>query len=176
LYGLGADAFSDAAVAKVYEIKKRDGKKPVHALVATAEMAEFYCEMNDVARGFLKAFPKGKVTTILKKRSEFDSGILRGEETFGFRIPDNAFCLALIRAFGAPITATSANVSGAPASRRVGDILAQLGDGARKIDLVVDAGELPESKPSTVVDLSGTGPKILREGAVSAGEITSFFA
>ncbi len=170
LYGLGADAFSDEAIAKIYTIKTRDESKPIHAIVADIAMAEQYGEVTDKAKELVKKFG-GKVTLVVKKKSGLDTGIAQNISTFGFRISDNEFCIALARILGRPITATSANKSGLPSARRVDDILLQLGDNAAKIELVVDAGELPERKPSTVVDLSGTEPKVLREGAVSVPEI-----
>ena len=170
LYGLGGDALSDTAVANICSIKGRDEGKPVHAIVADMAMAEKFGNVTQHAQLLAKKFG-GKVTLVVKKVSEVDTGIARGISTFGFRIPDNEFCIALTRSFGGPVTATSANTSGLPSARRVDDILAQLGASAEKIDLVIDAGELPERKPSTVVDLSGAGPDILREGAVPAAEI-----
>jgi L-threonylcarbamoyladenylate synthase len=170
LYGLGADALSDRAVAKLYVIKGRDERKPVHALVADSAMAARYGEISGQAKTLSEQFG-GKVTLIVKKRTAFDSGIVRAVPTFGFRIPDNEYCLALLRELGGPITATSANESGAASPRRIASILAQLGEKAQRIDLVIDAGELPESKPSTVVDLTCPEPIILREGAILAADI-----
>ena len=142
LYGLGTDALSDEAVAKVYAIKGREEMRPIHAIVADIEMAERYAELNDEARLLLKDLPTGKLTVISKKK-DLNSGIARGIDTFGFRIPDNDFCIALARAFDGPITATSANKSGAKPGQTVPKILAQLGDAASDIGLVIDAGDPP---------------------------------
>jgi L-threonylcarbamoyladenylate synthase len=172
LYGLGADALSDTAVEKIYDIKGRDEHKPIHAIVADMQMAERYAEVNENTRKLAEKFG-GAVTLILKKKNDITSGIARGLDTFGFRIPNNAFCIALTKNFGGPITATSANKSGAAPMRRVDDILAQLGEDTQQIDLVIDVGELPEREPSTVVDFSNGTLKMLREGAVSAAEIES---
>ncbi|MDO8514369.1 MAG: L-threonylcarbamoyladenylate synthase [bacterium] len=168
LYGLGADALSDTAVAKIHAIKGREEKKPIHAIVSGVDMAEKYAELTDDVRLLAERLPQGQVTFIVEKKAGFDTGVMNGIATFGFRIPDNSFCLALAREFGKPITATSANKAGQKPERDIGKILIQLGPAVEGIDLVVDAGELPESKPSTVVDFSGTEPVILREGAISA--------
>ena len=93
------------------------------------------------------------------------------KQTLGLRIPDNTFCLALAHAFGKPFTTTSANVSGIAPKRSVDDVIEQLGDHAQMIDLAIDAGELPERQPSTIVDVSGDPMVILREGAISAQDI-----
>lgn len=172
LYGLGVDALSDVAVGKIYGIKGRDDKKPLHAIVADIAMAQKYADADGRAVALVQAFG-GKVTIVAKKRSSVGAGIARGLDTFGFRIPLNAFCIALAKEFGGPITATSANKSGLASARNVEDILAQLGEQAKKIDLVVDAGALPERQASTVVDMSGPTPHIVRESAVSGSEILS---
>ncbi len=171
LYGLGADALLDEAVAKIYAIKGRDEGKPIHAIVSDLAMVERYAEITDDARRLAAKLPQGQVTFILKKKAGMDSGIMKDIATFGFRIPDNEFCIEMIRAFGKPITATSANKSGEKPERSVDKILAQLGAAAEGIELVIDAGELPERAASTVVDLSGAHPLIVREGSIPAHRI-----
>jgi L-threonylcarbamoyladenylate synthase len=171
LYGLGVDALSDEAVAKIYAIKEREEGKPIHCVVSDLEMAARYCEPNDTARLLANQFLPGPLTLILKKKGEIKTGIARGIDTIGIRIPDNQFCLALSHQFDGAITTTSANKSGAEALRRVPDILVQLGASVRNIDLVVDAGELPERLSSTIMDVSSNVPRILREGAIPAEEI-----
>src|SRR3989344_318337 len=171
LYGLGADAFSDEAVAKVYAIKGRRGRKPVHCIVADIKMAEQYGEVGEIARKLARELPCGKVTFIVPKKAGVDSGICRDIPTFGFRIPDNALCEELLKDFGAPITATSANKSGEIPGRDIEEIFAQVGNAAHGIDLALDAGALPASQPSTVIDLTASKPVILREGAVRAADI-----
>lgn len=172
LYGLGADALSDEAVEKIRSIKGREEGKPLHALVSGLEMAESYGDISDDTRLLAGTLPQGKVSFIVPKHPDVTTGIARDMATFGFRIPDHAFCQALLASFGAPITATSANRSGEEPQATVSEIVAQLGTVAESIDLVIDAGPAPLSAPSTVVDLSvGTHPVILREGAVPADDV-----
>lgn len=171
LYGLGADALSDQAVAKIYAIKGRDERKPLHSIVESLEMAERYGEVSACTRRLAQALPAGKLSFIVPKQG-IESGIAKGVSTFGFRIPDNALCIEMIRAFGGPITATSANAAGATPERSVDSILEQLGSAAQ-IDLVIDAGELPLSEPSTVIDMTQPHPVILRGGAVPAADVWS---
>ena len=171
LYGLGADAVSNAAVAKIFEAKGRNERKPIHAIVADLEMARKYGEVPEIIETLVGALPPGKITFIVKKKPEYDSGILRGN-TFGFRIPDNAFCIEMIRAFGGPVTATSANKAGELPARDIDGILAQLQ--SEGIDVAIDSGELPVNAPSTVLDLSGETPRILREAAVTALQIGEY--
>lgn len=187
LYGLGADAFSDEAVDKVYAIKGRDEKKPIHCIVADIEMAREYAEVTDDARLLFERLLPGGLSVILRKRKGIEGGIARDMETIGIRIPKNDFCVQLAREFGKPFTATSANAAGQPPLSSIDAILEQLSysnvlppervtpfSRAGKnigIDLAVDAGALPESKPSTVVDLTGEEPVILREGAAAAADV-----
>ncbi len=170
LYGLGADAFSDMAVEKVSAIKDRDEKKPIHCIVADVAMAERYAEVTADARLLFERLPRG-LTIILRKRSGLQKGIVRDIGTIGIRIPNNDFCIQLACAFGKPFTATSANIAGLSPRSNLDAILEQLNDGANQIDLSIDAGELPSSQPSSVVDLSAEEPAILREGAIPAADI-----
>jgi len=180
LYGLGADALSDKAVAKIVAIKGRDEGKPMHAIVADLDMAAEYAEISNDARLLIKEFG-GSVTLILKKKKGMDSGIAKNIETFGIRIPNHPLCIEMCRAFGKPITATSANVAGMRSERSVDAILAQLRESSyasvlqktsiENINLVIDAGTLEERQPSTVVDLAHEEPIIIREGAVPAADI-----
>lgn len=171
LYGLGADAFSNEAVDKIYAIKGRDEGKPIHALVRDLEMAERFAEITDDVRLLVERLPKGKVTFICKKKTGLETGICRYIDTFGFRIPDSEFCLQMIEQFGGPVTATSANVAGMQPQRSVETILEQLGEAAQGVAIGVDGGELPASLPSTVVSFAEHHPLILREGAVRADDV-----
>ena len=177
LYGLGADALSDKAVGKIYELKGRDERKPIHAIVADIAMMKKYAEVPDLALMLAREFLPGPLTLILKKKAGIKTGIAKGISKIGFRIPDNKFCLALAKKFGKPITTTSANKSGRNTERTTGAILKQLGVNSHSNILqnvgmlVIDAGELPERQPSTVVDLTGNEPVILREGAIPVADI-----
>jgi L-threonylcarbamoyladenylate synthase len=171
LYGLGVDALSDDAVAKIYAIKGRDEHKPIHAIVADLDMAERFAYIDGVARILADRFLPGALTLILKKKPGIETGITKGIDTFGIRIPDNAFCKQLTDAFGGPITTTSANRAGMTPLRTVDGILEQLGDHAPGIAICVDAGEMPVRAPSTVVDCSGEHPIILRVGAIPESDI-----
>lgn len=169
LYGLGADALSNDAVDRVYRIKARDLKKPMHSIVLDLDMAARYGEIDGRARAL--AHVEGPVSIVVAKRAACTRGICRSLDTFGFRVALHPFCVALTRAFGEPVTTTSANRAGHLPERSVEAILEQLGDTARYIDLIIDAGPMPESAPSSLVDLSRGEPEILREGAVPADAI-----
>ena len=111
LYGLGSDALSDEAVAKVYALKRREEGKPIHCIVADIGVAEQYAEVTATARTLAQEFMPGALTLVLKKKSGVAMGVARGFETFGIRIPNNSFCLALAKKFGKPYTTTNANIN-----------------------------------------------------------------
>jgi L-threonylcarbamoyladenylate synthase len=133
-------------------------------------MAARFGEMTPQARLLIDAITD-PISIIIKKKSDLSDGIFRGLDTFGFRVASHPFCVALVRAFGGPVTTTSANRAGTLPYRFVPEILEQLGNGATGIDLVVDAGQLPQREASSIVDLSGGEPVVLREGTVPASRI-----
>lgn len=170
LYCLGADALSDTAVDAIYDIKGRESKKPMHALVRDRDMAERFGEISESARALVSRFG-GKVSLVVPQRALAKTGILREMDTFGFRVPDHALCQALLTDLGGPITATSANVAGGEPGSTLGEVLAQLGPAVMRIDLAIDGGAVGGARPSTVVDMTGATPRILREGAIEAADI-----
>lgn len=173
LYALGADAHSESALSKVYAIKTRDIQKPFHAIVSDLEMASKYAEVNDAARTLAARFLPGPLTLILHKRPDVEIAMSKGRDEFAIRIPKQDFCLELARTFNNPYTTTSANLSGATTATSVKEILAQLGENASLIDLVIDAGILPACLPSTVVSVVSGYPSVLRQGAIPAASITA---
>lgn len=173
LYGLGADAFSDAAVDKMYAIKGREPGKPTHCVVADLAMAGEYAEVNDAARALAEKFLPGALTLVLKKKAGVEGGIARGMDTIGIRIPNNEFCLELAKSFGKPYTAPSANPAGKEPELEFEKIIAQLH--GMDIALAVDAGPAPLTQPSTVVNVVSGRPSILREGAIPAADILAVF-
>ncbi len=158
LYALGVDTTNPAAVKKILDIKKRVHSKKVSSVFANIDTAVAYATVTPLARKLADAFLPGKLTIILS-------------DGCAVRVPKNAFCLTLADAFGKPYTATSANKADEPTLSTPSAILAQLGANAAVVDLVIDAGELPISLPSTVVDARGKHPVIVREGAIAATNI-----
>jgi len=171
LYGLGADALSEGAIEKVYAIKGRDARKPLHAVVADLAMAARYAVVNDLARKLAERFLPGPLTLILQKRDDANPALSKGRTEFAIRVPNNEFCLELARTFDGPYTTTSANASGEQSQPTVEKILEQLGSAAAHIDLVIDAGPLLGGAPSTIVNVISGHPSILRAGAIPTDDI-----
>jgi len=171
IYGLGCDALSDTAVKKIYLLKGRLEEKNISCVVSDRAHIEKLGVITRNIEILAKHFLPGALTLVLQKHDHITSGIAHGRDTVGVRIPDHPFSLSLARTFGKPITATSANISGMPTENTVEKILAQFGEKAEFIDFVIDAGTLPSSLPSTVVDCTVSPPRILREGALSSQDI-----
>lgn len=169
LYGVGVDATSDGAVDRLYAVKGREAGKPTHCIVANIAMAAEYAAVDDMVKKIAEKFLPGGLTMILEKKPELTTGIGRGIDSIGIRIPNNEFCHALVRTFGKPVTTPSANKAGVEPSTVPANIIAQLGE--ENIDLFIDAGTLPPSQPSTIVTLVSVHPSIIREGAIPSAEI-----
>jgi len=168
VYGLGADAENEAAVLKVYEIKGREREKPLTIAVSDFEMLEKYAVLNEVSRELVRHFLPGKVTFILPKTERVLDSV--NPRAIGVRIPDLDLTRHLIRSFGRAVTATSANRSGSPPKRDPREVAEEI-----EADLILDYGVLPPSKPSTVVDLTGERPVLVREGDVPFEEILKVY-
>lgn len=171
VYGLGADAFNEAAVKRIYAIKRRPADQPLSMLIAGPEDAErLIASFPPAARALAKRFWPGALTIVLQRRSDVPSWISGGRETIGVRVPDHPLALRLIRGLGRPLIGTSANLSGAPSCTTAAEVRRQLGDA---VAYILDGGTCPGGVESTVVDAAGKRPVILREGAIGAGEIVS---
>lgn len=165
VYGLGCDAFSDNAIHRVYEVKKRLLSNPVSIAVCDLEMALALTLMSDFEQEFIEKFLPGPVTVIVKAGSCLPPILTGGTGYIGIRMPDNEIALKIISEFDAPITSTSANISGGKSPLEFNEITVVY-------DLFVDRGKLPGT-PSTVVDL--TNKKIIRAGK-DIEEIGKFMA
>ena len=164
VYGLGANAFDEAAVARVYEIKGRPRQQPIPILVADMAGMEMVArEVPEIARRLAERFLPGGLTLVLLKAPRVSPLVSGGGDTVAVRIPDHPVPLALIRGLGAPITGTSANPSSQPSPTTAEGVRRFLGD---KVDLIIDGGRCPGGVASTVVDATGTSPRLVREGAI----------
>ncbi|ADD05286.1 threonylcarbamoyl-AMP synthase YrdC [Natrialba magadii ATCC 43099] len=169
VYGLGADALDPDAVERVFEVKGRDRSKPISLAVPSVPAAFDYVRTTERERRFMATFLPGPVTVLCQRLENVPDVLTAGEDRVGIRVPDQPTALALCERAGTPITATSANVSGAGSVRR----LEELDDGLREsVAAVLDGGETPGTE-STVVDPSSE--TIHRRGAL-ADEIETWFA
>jgi L-threonylcarbamoyladenylate synthase len=164
VYGIGANALEEIAVKKVFNVKQRPFAKPLPMFVRNMRWAEELVYINPANKRILEKIWPGKVTAVLPKRDIIPDILTAGESTVGLRICSLKFINDLLKAFGYPLVSTSANISGEEATRDPEDIMAVFERAAVRPSLIIDAGVLPPSEPSTVLDLTGSEPKILRVG------------
>lgn len=168
VYGVGADAFSPAAVAALLQAKGRGRDMPPPVLVGSEGALDgLVFHPSQQIRDLTAAFWPGALTVIAEHAPSlaWDLGDTRG--TVAIRMPQHALALDLLNQTG-PLAVSSANRTGQPAATTAGEAQRQLGD---DIEVYLDGGETGDSVPSTIVDLTGERPVVLRAGAISADEL-----
>jgi L-threonylcarbamoyladenylate synthase len=169
VYGLGAAASDERAVARVFAVKGRLSGKALPLLLAGVEdMAPLCAEVSPIAKLLTERFWPGPLTLVLRRSPAFQSAALGGGENVALRVPDHHFLRQLIRALGEPISGTSANRSGRPSCRTPREVQRRLRDA---VDLIIDGGPSRAGQESTVVDITEDTPVIVRTGALSREEI-----
>jgi tRNA threonylcarbamoyl adenosine modification protein (Sua5/YciO/YrdC/YwlC family) len=168
VYGLAADAFSPAGVAGLLAAKGRDRQMPPPVLVGTVRAATALVEdLDQSGKDLIDEFWPGGLTLVLRANRSliWDLGDTRG--TVAVRMPLHALALELLKETG-PLAVSSANCSGAPPATTAADAEAQLGEA---VAVYLDGGPCPGDVPSTIVDLTGPVPKLLRAGVISVRRI-----
>ena len=168
VYGLGADAFNALAVAKIFEIKNRPHFDPLIVHIADDDEFEKLAFVNLTAKKLALAFWPGPLTMVLKKKSGIPDLVVSGLDTIAIRMPNHPAALSLIRAAKTPIAAPSANPFGYLSPTTAKHVSDQLGN---KIDFILDGGPCLTGVESTIVDLSGEAPRLLRPGGISVEDI-----
>jgi L-threonylcarbamoyladenylate synthase len=164
VYGLGANALDEAAVQKIFIAKGRPATDPLIVHIADVEqIASVASNIAPLARALAQAFWPGPLTLVLQRGSAVPANVSAGRDTVAVRVPDHAVPLALIRTAGVPIAAPSANLFTRPSPTTSADVLEDLGG---RIDLVLDGGPTPIGLESTVLDLTGARPALLRPGGI----------
>jgi L-threonylcarbamoyladenylate synthase len=166
VYGLGGDATSDAAVAGIFAAKGRPRFNPLIVHVPDLTAAEAIAEFDARARDLARRFWPGPLTLVLRRRGTSGISLLAcaGLDTVAIRVPAHPVAQALLRETGLPLAAPSANRSGHVSPTAAEHVAAELGDG---VDLILDGGACPVGLESTVLDLSGATPRLLRPGGVT---------
>jgi L-threonylcarbamoyladenylate synthase len=166
VYGVGVRVFDLEGIERLYAIKERERSKAIAVLIAETSQLEQIALADKAAIKLAERFWPGPLTLVLDRHPKVPEYLTQGP-TVGVRVPDHEVARQLLAAAG-PMAVTSANLSGGKNTLNADEVITQL-DG--RIDLLVDGGQTPGDKPSTVVDLTGADPKILREGPVSEAEI-----
>jgi L-threonylcarbamoyladenylate synthase len=173
-YGLGVDPFNAAAVARIRELKGREGSKPILLLVADlSDVPQFVVGGSRLFMALAAKFWPGPLTIVGSASDQLLDALTAGSGTIGVRLPDDDGVRALVRRCGGALTATSANVSGKPPARSAKDVADYFGE---SIELILDGGETTVTEPSTVVDVSGQEPIVIRSGLIGRQQIQSALA
>ncbi len=166
VYGLITNAQNQEAVKKIFKIKGRKFQKTLPIFVRDIKMAKELVFIDKKQEKFLRKVWPGKVTAVLKIKPGaeklFKIGIVSSEKKIGLRIPKYKLIGLLLKKLNFPVTGTSANISGQSPSTKIKEVISQFEKGKYRPDLVINVGNLPRSKPSTVLDLTVQPPKILR--------------
>lgn len=171
VYGLGADLFNADACAKIFAAKNRPPDSPLSAHISDLSHVNMLCK--NIPENFwvlADIFMPGPIGIILNAQSIVPSIVTAGGNTIGIRFPDEPTCKALINAFGKPIAATSANISGKPSPTDASHVYDDLNG---RIAAILDGGKCRYNIESTIISLSGSQPVILRQGVISKQEIES---
>ncbi|MGZ3522192.1 MAG: L-threonylcarbamoyladenylate synthase [Vulcanimicrobiaceae bacterium] len=166
VYGIGCDPYDSRAIARIYGAKQRPANKPLSLhLASVAEFIE-YAKDNAFALSAARRLMPGPVTLIVRRPAFISEDVTAGLPTLGFRVPDDPLCAAILERCG-PLAATSANTSGEVAYRGAGDWQT-----LPRADLLVENGPTRFQGESSIIDLSGPQPRLLREGVVSVERLT----
>jgi len=169
VYGLGADASSEAALKKLYAVKRRPPDHPVIVHFASAEDAFAWArEVPEAARRLAARFWPGPLTLILMRAAHVGDFVTGGQDTVGLRVPSHPVARELLGIFGGGVAAPSANRFGRVSPTRAEHVRADLG---AEVDLVLEGGPSEVGIESTIVDLSRGGAVLLRPGAISRAEL-----
>jgi len=168
VYGIGAAAGDDAAVRRLFAVKGRPPDKPLPLLLADVSDAARVAEVTPLAKALATRFWPGALTIVMRKATSYRSLALAGGDTVALRVPDHGLVRRIVRALGEPITGTSANRTGRRAPISAAEVAFQMGE---MVELIIDGGQPRMRLESTVIDITHDKPEIVREGAVSRGEV-----
>jgi L-threonylcarbamoyladenylate synthase len=168
LYGLAADPFNAAAVARVFEIKGRLERALPLVAADVQQVTKHIGPLNPLAARLAERFWPGPLTILLTAPAALARGVSAGTDRVGVRVPADSITRAICAAVGRPITATSANISGESATSDP-DVVERTLGGA--VDFLLDTGRTLGGAPSTIIDATGAAPVLVREGAIRWDEI-----
>lgn len=169
VYGLAANGLDGSAVKKIYEVKGRPENKPISLLVSGVEaLDDLGKNVPESAYKLAELFFPGPITIIVEAGEKIPDIVRAGGTTVGLRCPAHPVTLEIIKKAGVPLAAPSANISGQPSPKCAGDVMEYF-DG--KIECIVDGGKCTLGVESTIVDVTGTVPKILRQGFLASEKI-----
>ena len=172
IYGLGADATNEQAIRRIFEIKGRDFANPISVIIGNPQdIYPLVREVTDTAQKLMDIFWPGPLTIVFKSADGVLPSITANTSKIGIRLTSHEVARQIAAKTGKPLTATSANLSGAPECANASEVAAQLGD---KIDAIIDLGNTAGTIGSTIIDATRAPLAILREGAISRKTIEKY--
>ena len=169
VYGLGANAYDDEAVKNIYKAKGRPSDNPLIVHLSCVEDVEKAArEIPENAKKLFESFAPGPFTVILKKQPIISDTVTAGLDTVGVRIPSDETARRFIKAAGVPIAAPSANLSGKPSPTKTEHVIHDM---SGRIDAIICGGESSIGLESTIIDLTGDVPTILRPGGITPEDV-----
>jgi len=163
-YGLGADATNEEAIQKIFDVKGRNFKNPVSLIISQAD--DIYPLVQDVpqtAKKLMAAFWPGALTIVFSATDKISPLLTAGSGKIGLRVSSHPGAQGIVQKLKRPLTATSANLSSTSECTQASEVAEQIGD---KIDAIIDLGDTPGAKGSTIIDVTCDPPIILREGVI----------
>jgi L-threonylcarbamoyladenylate synthase len=171
-YGLAVDISHRNAIQRLFDIKKRSKDRPILLLMpSTGSLNRYVDPIPPIAQKLIDRFWPGGLTLVFHARETVLPILTAGTGKVGIRISGHPVAVALAKAVAAPITGTSANISGKPPCSRAEDVYRELGE---RIDLVLDGGKTAGGKGSTILDVTVYPPVILREGIIGREQLNKF--
>jgi L-threonylcarbamoyladenylate synthase len=173
-YGLAVDSTNENAIRRLFLLKQRSPCRPLLILIPSIEALDQYvAHIPPIARQLIDEFWPGALTLVFEAGQKVSPLLTAGTDKIGIRLSPHPVATALAQAIGAPITGTSANISGKPACRNAGEVSASFKEW---VDLILDGGETKGRVGSTVLDITVDPPKILREGMVQKSDLEKYMS
>jgi L-threonylcarbamoyladenylate synthase len=171
-YGLGADATNEKAIEKIFAVKGRNFKNPISLIISQADdIYPLVQDLPETAQKLMAAFWPGALTIVFLAANNVSPLLTAGSGKIGLRVSSHPVAREIVQKLKRPLTATSANLSGAPECAKASEVAEQIGN---IIDAIVDLGDTPGTKGSTIIDVTCDPPVILREGALSRKTLEKF--
>ena len=173
-YGLAVDSTNENAIRRLFLLKQRSPGRPLLILIPSIEVLDQYvAHIPPIAHQLIEDFWPGGLTLVFEAGPKVSPLLTAGTDKIGIRLSPHPVATALAQAIGAPITGTSANISGKPACRNAGEVSASFKEW---VDLILDGGETTGKIGSTVLDITVDPPQILREGMVQKSELKKYMS
>lgn len=169
VYGIGANAQSNIAVEKIFDIKQRPKQKAINIMVSDInEISKYAIIKNELEKKIIQKFMPGPITIILEKKDNIPDIVTAKNKKIGIRIPNNSIALKILKTSKIPLAVPSANISGKQSGTSINAIKQDF-DG--KVDVFIDGGNSKIGEPSTIVEIVNSEIIIHREGKISKEEI-----